>query len=301
MAAPDSRLERTRQTAAALRARAQQLEERAQAERSSHKSVDAAFEMIDRDSEVGGGIMAGALAYRFFIWLLPLALVAVAGLGIAADSASESPESAAESIGLDDLVSSSVANAASSPNRWYALLVGIPILLWTTRSLLRVLIGAHRLVWTDVRSAASRATAGGTLRLLALLLGFVLVSSLAGAVRAWSPGVGVLSTLLIALPYAGIWLLISLRLPHRDATTAALIPGALLFGLGLELLHLFAAYVLEPYALNKQGTYGSLGAAAALLFAIFLGARLMIGAAVLNATLWSRRDPKRARPEPGVG
>jgi uncharacterized BrkB/YihY/UPF0761 family membrane protein len=258
--------------------------------------------MIDRDSEVGGGIMAGALAYRFFIWLLPLALVAVAGLGFAADSASESPESAAESIGLDDLVSSSVANAASSPNRWYALLVGIPILLWTTRSLLRVLIGAHRLVWTDVRSAASRATAGGTLRLLALLLGFVLISSLAAAVRAWAPGVGVLSTLLIALPYAGIWLLISLRLPHRDATTAALIPGALLFGLGLELLHLFAAYVLEPYALNKQGTYGSLGAAAALLFAIFLGARLMIGAAVLNATLWSRRDRmERARPEPGVG
>ena len=39
--------------------------------------------MVERDSEVGGGIIAGALAYRLFIWLLPLALVAVAGLGFA--------------------------------------------------------------------------------------------------------------------------------------------------------------------------------------------------------------------------
>lgn len=288
MAEPGSPLERTRQTAAALRARARRIEERAQTERGHHTSVDAALEMVDRDGEVGGGIIAGALAYRFFIWLLPVALVAVAGLGIAADSSSQTPESEADSIGLGGLVSSSVANAASSPNRWYALLVGIPILLWTTRSLLRVLIGAHRLVWTDVRSAAPRATLTGTLRLLALLLGLVFVAGFTGAVREWSPGVGVLSTLLIALPYAGIWLLVSLRLPHRDATVAALVPGALLLGLGLELLHLVAAYLLAPYALSKQGTYGSLGMAAALLFAIFLASRLMVAAAVLNATLWAR-------------
>ena len=36
--------------------------------------------------------MAGALAYRLFIWLLPLALVTVAGLGFAAEANSETPE-----------------------------------------------------------------------------------------------------------------------------------------------------------------------------------------------------------------
>ena len=56
--------------------------------------------MVDRDGEVGGGIIAGALAYRLFIWLLPLTLVAVAGLGIAADASSESPGRAAGSLGL---------------------------------------------------------------------------------------------------------------------------------------------------------------------------------------------------------
>ena len=50
--------------------------------------------MVDRDSEVGGGIMAGSLAYRLFIWLLPFSLVLVAGIGIGADVASESTASA---------------------------------------------------------------------------------------------------------------------------------------------------------------------------------------------------------------
>lgn len=300
MGAPPPRAERRRLTAAAIRERAHRLEERAQAERGRHDSVDVAFELVDRDGEVAGGIIAGALAYRFFIWLLPLALVAVAGLGIAADSADESPEDTAESLGFEDLVTSSIAGAADSPNRWYALLVGIPVLLWVTRSVLRGLIGAHRLVWADVRAAAPRPTVAGTLRLLALLLAVVATSLVAGAVRSWSGGFGVLSTLLIALPYAGIWFLVSLRLPHRDAPAAALVPGALVFGVGLELLHVLAAYVLEPYAINKQGTYGALGAAAALLFGIFLLSRLIVGAAVLNATLWERQAAGN-RPTPRVG
>ena len=154
--APTSEPKRARRWAEAMRDRRERLEARAQAERGRHRSIAAAFDLANRDGEVGGGIIAGALAYRFFIWLLPLALVGVAGLGIAAESASESPEEAADSVGLAGLVSRSVEGAASSPNRWYALLVGIPVLLWTTRSLLRALIGAHRLVWMDVRAGAPK-------------------------------------------------------------------------------------------------------------------------------------------------
>src|SRR5580765_7200151 len=87
---------RRRAWTATAQARAQLIAERASVERSRHRSVDTLFEMADRDNEVAGGIIAGALAYRLFIWLLPLALVLVAGLGIAADSASESPEQAAD-------------------------------------------------------------------------------------------------------------------------------------------------------------------------------------------------------------
>jgi uncharacterized BrkB/YihY/UPF0761 family membrane protein len=246
--------------------------------------------MAERDSEVGGGIIAGALAYRLFIWLLPLALVLVAGLGIAADASSESPEQAAGSIGLDGLISNSIASAAKSSNRWYALVVGVPILIWATRSVLRVLIGAHRLVWRIPRTEARKPTIGAAVRLLALMLALGVITTLAGAARAWSGAPGLFVTLVAVLPYAAVWVLITQRLPHRGTKWTALVPGALLFGLGAEVLHVGFAYVLTPWALAKQGTYGALGLAAALLVALFLISRLIVAAAVVNATLWERRS-----------
>jgi membrane protein len=287
--ASGTRAGRMRAQAAALREHVERLERRAQAERGRHESVDAVFAMADRDMELGGGIIAGALAYRLFIWLLPLALVAVAGLGIAAEARSETPQDAAESLGMAGLVSNSIANAAKGSSRWYALAIGIPVLIYTTRGVLRVLIGSHRILWGDLRSAAPKPTLVASLRLLVLLLSFPVASVVASTVRAWSPGAGLLASLVATLPYAGLWLLISIRLPHRAAAWTDLIPGALLFGFGIEVIQLVAAYFLAPYAIAKQGTYGALGVAAALLFALYLASRLAVSAAVLNATLWERR------------
>ena len=298
-AVPSSRRVAAAERVGAFQARAKRLADRAQDEREHHVSVDVAFEMVDRDADAGGEIIAGALAYRVFIWLLPLALVAVGGLGLAASASSESTQETARSLGITGLVSNSIATAAQGPARWYALLVGIPLLLYVTRSLLRALIVTHRLLWGDARSAAPRPTVLATLRLLALLLGFSVVSLAASAFRQWAPGPGVLVTLLLMLPYAGLWLLVSLQLPHRSSDWKALVPGALLCGLGIELLHILTAYVLEPYAVAKEGTYGAMGAAAALLLGLFLLSRLIVAGAVLNATLWERRQgvdaPDRGR------
>lgn len=184
---PRTRRERTRARQEALRARAARLSERAQVERSRHASVDAIFDVVDRDAEVGGGIIAGALAYRLFFWSLPFALVLVAGLGVAADAGSTSPEKAAHKLGLAGLISSSVASAADSSTRLYALLVGVPLVLFATRSLLRVMIGTHRLAWVDLRKRTPKPTAGATVRLLVLILGFFAVTAAGGAARAASP------------------------------------------------------------------------------------------------------------------
>jgi uncharacterized BrkB/YihY/UPF0761 family membrane protein len=278
--------------AAAWQARAERLAERAQAERSNHGSLDAGFEVYDRDVEVGGGIIAGALSYRFFIWLLPFALVLVAGLGIGASAASDSPDQAANKLGLAGLVSNSIASAAQGTGHWYALIVGIPLALWATRSLLRAMIGTHRLAWTDLRAAAPRPTTGATVRLFGLLIAFFVLAGLGGAARASSFWVGLVVSLLLVVPYGGLWLLVSVRLPHRDAGWKDLLPGALLFGVGIELLQVFFVYIIAAMALSKQGTYGALGIASALLFGLYLLGRLMVGSAVLNATLWDRKCRK---------
>lgn len=57
----------------------------------------------------------------------------------------------------------------------------------------------------------------------------------------------------------------------------------------LQLLHAVIGYVITPWALAKQGTYGALGIAAAMLVGLFLISRLVVFAAVVNATLWERR------------
>jgi membrane protein len=277
--------------AGTIDARRRRLAGRAQAERRRHRSIDLAFGMVDRDGDVAGGIIAGALAYRLFIWLLPLGLVAVAGLGIAADATSRTPEGAAKAVGLVDVVSSSVASASRSSARWYALVIGIPTLVLATRSVLRVLIGAHRLVWADRRGADPRPTVLATLRLLALLLCFPLTTLAAAGIREWSTIPGILATLLAGLPYAALWLLVSIRLPHRSAPWTALLPGAALVGLGMELLSVASALAITPWVVAKQGTYGALGAAAALLIGLFLLSRLAVGAAMVNAMLWERRGP----------
>jgi uncharacterized BrkB/YihY/UPF0761 family membrane protein len=291
---------RPRAWAGVAREEGRRLAERAEAERQRHRSVDALYEMVERDAEVGGGLIAAALAYRLFIWLLPVALVAVAGLGIAADASSGSPEDAAESLGFEGLISNSVANAAESPNRWYALLIGIPILVWATRSLLRALIGAHRLVWGDVRTSVTKPTIVRSLEFLGLLLCLGVVSAAASALRGWSTFPGLAATVVAVAPFAGLWLVIALRLPHREAPWTALVPGALVYGVGTEIVHGVIAYAITPWALAKQGTYGALGLAAALLLCLFLISRLVVSSAVVNATLWERSRTARPRRSAGA-
>jgi uncharacterized BrkB/YihY/UPF0761 family membrane protein len=85
------------------------------------------------------------------------------------------------------------------------------------------------------------------------------------------------------------------------APWTALVPGALLSGVGLEVLHLVGAYVMRRGP-SPRGTDGALGAAAALLLGLFFLSRLMVSAAVLDATLWERRTRVTAdRPVRCVG
>ena len=94
-----------------VQAAARRYAERAEASRESHGSIDAVYVIVDRDAEVGGGIMAGSLAYRLFIWLLPFSLVVVAGIGLGTDLTSESAASAPRPLGLRGLVAKSVAES----------------------------------------------------------------------------------------------------------------------------------------------------------------------------------------------
>lgn len=280
---------RLRERREALRDRVDTLSERAQHERGRRGWVDATFEVVDRDIEVAGGIISGALAYRFFFWLLPAGLVSVGGLGVVADMTSRSPKSLGTTMGIGSIVSSSLQSASDSKSPWYALIVGVPILLYATRSVLRVLIGTHRLVWGEIRSARPKPTYVDATKLLGILVAFFVLAGFAGWAREQSTAAGLVATLGVIVGFIGLWLWTATQLPHRDAGWRDLVPGAVAVGVGVGILQFAAAYFLAPYALEKQGTYGALGLAAAVLLSLWAFGRLLVGGAEINATLWERK------------
>jgi uncharacterized BrkB/YihY/UPF0761 family membrane protein len=107
-----------------------------------------------------------------------------------------------------------------------------------------------------------------------------------------------------AVPFSCLWLAVSLLLPRdRRAPWTALIPGALLVGITVCAAHLASVYLLAHRVQRASELYGSLGIAAALLAWLYLVGRLMVGSAMLNATLWDRRQARaagrfRKPPEP---
>ena len=91
----------------------------------------------------------------------------------------------------------------------------------------------------------------------------------------------VLAAAITVTSLAGLWLLVSLRLPHRSADWKALLPGAFLFGVGFAILHLVTLLVLIPKLERSTSVYGAIGAVTTTLFWFYLG-RLVVTAPILN-------------------
>ena len=92
------------------------------------------LDAIDHDRRIGGNLLAGALAYRVFVFLLPVALVAVSLLGFLRSARSGAPADYAQDLGVSAYVTSTVAEAAehAQRSRWIALVVGLVALASTS-------------------------------------------------------------------------------------------------------------------------------------------------------------------------
>jgi uncharacterized BrkB/YihY/UPF0761 family membrane protein len=260
----------------------------AEAARSRHTTVDFGFRLLERDASIGGGLLAGALAYRLFVLLLPTALLFVSGLGLYADAADKSTNEAAKEAGLHGLIASQVASASSSNAGWLVFLLIVPVVLYATATLYRALAIVHAIVWQGSGRGA-RATPRGIGMLFGALLLVIAAAQIVGWIRRHDQ-LGGLTALLVYLVLAGgAWLLVSLQLPHGDVRWHALLPGAALMGVGLLFVNVFNVYVTTRLVEGRADTYGALGIATALLLSLVIVGRLMVISAELNALL--------ARPE----
>jgi uncharacterized BrkB/YihY/UPF0761 family membrane protein len=259
-----------------------------EAARQRHASLDFGFTVYERDAAIGGGLLAGALAYRFFVLLLPTALLFVSGIGLYADAAHKSTREAAKEAGLQGLIASQVASTASGNARWAVFLVSVPVVLYASARLYRAIGITHALAWHGSGRGVRTTPRGVGLLLVVLFLTIVAVE-LGGFARHRS-GLGDLIALAIYIGLVGGgWLVLSHELPHGDVGWTALLPGALVAGLGLLFVNVFNVYVTTRLVEDRADTYGALGIAAALLFSLVLVGRVIVLSAELNSEVDHRR------------
>jgi len=271
------------------------LRARTEAARSRHASVDLAFVLVERDSGIGGGLLAGALAYRLFVLLLPTALLFVSGLGLYAGTVDQSPAKVAAKAGLHGLVASQVAATASSRARWIVFILMVPAVLYALAKLYRALAIVHALVWQG-SGRGTRVIPSGVGLLGAALATSIFAAEIVGWLRRQDSFGGLVAVLVYILLMGGAWLLVSMQLPHRDVRWPALLPGAVLFGVGVLFVNVFNVYVTTRLVEDRANTYGALGIATALLFSLVLVGRVMLVSAELNATIDERHNRQRAGP-----
>jgi uncharacterized BrkB/YihY/UPF0761 family membrane protein len=109
---------------------------------------------------------------------------------------------------------------------------------------------------------------------------------------------GLFAPVLTFAPLVGLWLWASVHLPHRDAPWQALLPGALVVGIGFQVLHEAVGYLLVPKLEKSTSLYGDLGATTTFLFFMYMTAILVVTAPVLNSSLYDElRSRRRDDPQ----
>lgn len=262
-----------------------------EAARRRWRAVDAVLAARERDRRLVGGALAGAVAFRLFVYLLPLFLASVTLLGLVASLGGNPVPSLGDQLGLSAYLVDSVESAADDSQRGLWALV--PLALWATYSAglatTKVLRAIHALAWDRPVERLQRAWIGAVtcFGVVVLVMAIVAVTQV---LRQRSERLGLGFAVAQVVVLVGVWWVVSHALPHAAAARwRALLPGAVLVGVGVWGLHVASALLLARRVASASALYGSLGVAAALLAWLYLLGRLLVGSAMLNATLWERR------------
>ncbi len=267
-----------RARAAGLRARRDELVDRAEAAR-EHRAVDFLFRAFEHDRDAGGGLLASALAYRLFLWLLPASLILIGCLGfVPPGSAGEG----ASQLGLGSAAATDIEQSASqvSGDRWFLLVFGLATLGWASSNLARAMWAATLLTWQlPVRRLEREYAASGF-----VVVG-VLVASATALVATWIRSLGgpwtLVAMLFMLTVFLGLGWALLVALPHpAEVSVWGLLPGATVFAVGVEILHVYTVIYLSSRFTSE--VYGVLGDAATFLLWGYLLSRLLIGATTVN-------------------
>ncbi|MGA9162260.1 MAG: YhjD/YihY/BrkB family envelope integrity protein [Actinomycetota bacterium] len=280
------RIARARRSTEELEKRARTEFERA---RDRHASVRIVVQVFESDRRRAGGLLAGGLAYKVFLWQIPLVLFLVSAFGLVAELAGDDPADLARQTGMTAALASAISQAvaASGSARWWLLILGAFLTVWAGRGVYRGVRLVSELAW-DARAPKGNSLMGSLAVTGLGLLGITMQALLPKAFSSLdAPAVIAFVVSLILASALSVWML-SL-LPRADAPWPAVLPGAVMFGVGIRLLGLAASTYFAVRLDRTSDLYGALGVAIVMMLYLFVLARLFVAAQFLNATLYRRR------------
>jgi uncharacterized BrkB/YihY/UPF0761 family membrane protein len=276
---------------------------RVEQERERRYVVALAFTIVQRGRRTAASVLAGALAFRFFLTLLPLTLVAVVGLGYL-KSAGGTPSEALQQFGIRGVLATTINSSAKFNEAGQAtvLVLGALALFSGARTCAATLRAIHALAWGIPVTRWRRGGRAGMLFLGSVVVGFA-CAGLAARVRteAGVP-IGFAASVGVALVFGAVWFGCSFLLPHPDdADWLAFVPGAIVVGAGMALLQAVTANWIGPKLQHESALYGSLAVSFVVLGWLYVVGRLLVAAPLLNSAIFEHRRPGAAQRGLGAG
>ncbi len=247
-------------------------------------------DVVDRSRSGNGSVVAGLLAYRLFLLLLPLGAIVVALAGFDRLAA----EGAAGHLGLGRSITTAIATAGSDVERSRVplLLTAVGAFILTSWGLLGALQYTAATAW-GIPTRRFPGKGRTLLRLAGSVLLFVVVLYLSVVVRRAGLFAGLAASTANSLAAFVGFLGLGWILPRRSKEWFWLVPGAAVGAIGLVTLQLVASYWLPGKVATASDTYGVFGSAVAVLGFLFMVGVLVWLALLVNAVTWERHhsDP----------
>lgn len=256
--------------------------ERAKSASEHHVSIAVPFRALERNRGLAASVLAGGIAYRLFLWMLPFCLIVGGVLGL---SDPDGVEDAVSKGGLPAAMAGAIGDVAQAAdsNSWWLLLMGVPLLLWEGYAGAKAFQLIHGLIWHE-RPGPTRPIVG-SLAFSGGICAFIAALSLTWWFRDETTAGHFVVFAVTIVPLAGLWLLVSLYLPHGDASWRTLVPGALLVALSFEVGRGVIVYWLAPKLENSASLYGAFGVVSTILFYMYIAGRVVVTAPILNSAV----------------
>jgi uncharacterized BrkB/YihY/UPF0761 family membrane protein len=249
--------------------------------------IDVTLRTYRRDREVAGTVVGSAIAFRLFLFFVPLLLFLVGLAGFLADWVDA--DDVNDQAGLTGGIAEQIRSAFEQPGttRWVALLLALFGIVTTGRTLSKVMVASSSLAWRlPPTTKASVKVVGG---LIGLIAGIGLLAALVTRVRAeFGVALTGVSFIAVFVGYVLGWMAVSVLLPRASSDPGVLLPGAVLVGATLTGMQVVSQVYLPDKIGRASEFSGAIGTTIVTLGWFFIAGRAIVVAMCLDAVIHER-------------